>query len=775
MSFSQPTNGQVSGGRETNGQTTNGQAADDHARDQATNGHGNSLVSERQYHGEQAASTPQKKERHFLSRYPLRVSLVVVITILAALGLTGFSAVITTNLQRILVEQVDNQLDSATQTWAHETTDPNLDDWSRNPNEQGSVPGNSGAARPPSEFYVRVVDGDYAVETFNSVFDSLPDVSSLTEPSAPKTVNARPGSASPAPWRAASVRNADGTVTIVALSLEGEEHTIARIVFFQVVVGIIVLTLLMAASMYIVRRALRPLNEVEVTASLISRGQLGQRVPQGNPRTEVGRLSEALNRMLQQIQGAFVAVAASERQARKSEASMRRFIGDASHELRTPLTSVRGYAELYTSGATDDANLVVGKISEEAGRMSLLVEDLLALVRMDEGRPMRQDRVDMLELVLATAESTRAAFPGRTVNVSNQCGCVPVVVGDSARLHQVLGNLLTNSMRHAGEDAETEVVLKTDQKLAPNSLVIEVNDNGNGIPEKDLPHLFDRFYRPDVSRSRQSGGSGLGLSIVKGLVEKHGGSISVRSELGEGTSFRILLPRAPEVDGSGDDVDESDRVHTTGRGGRGDRDGRDERGNRGNHEGRESNSDRDGRDGSDGRGDRDGRADRDGRDGNGGGRAGNGGRAVSLFSNQGSGQRGSELNAPAAGHGSAGHGSAGHGAAGHGSAVHGSAGSTSAGTGPNSSAGNAGGVGAAGAAGVASGGKNGDQHSKWFTGGKVGDAISQAMGNAKRRAEQRQQQKAVKKAAQREEKARTAQAKAQMKAAKKADRGPEQK
>ena len=498
-----------------------------------------------QQHGHGNGTKLPKPPRHFLSRFPLRVSLVLVITILAALGLTGFSAVITSNLQRILVEQVDNQLESATETWAHQTTDSGLSQWG-NPTNQGSVPGNSGVTRPPSEFYVRVVDGQYSVESFNSVFDSLPEVASLAEPSSPVTVPARPGSASPAPWRAASVRNSDGTVTIVALSLEGEEQTIARIVFFQVVVGIIVLTLLMAASMYIVRRALRPLNEVEVTASLISRGQLGQRVPPGNPRTEVGRLSEALNRMLQQIQGAFVTVAASERQARKSEASMRRFIGDASHELRTPLTSVRGYAELYTSGATNDANMVVGKISEEAGRMSLLVEDLLALVRMDEGRPMRQDRVDMLELVLATAESSRAAFPGRTITVANKSGSIPVVIGDSARLHQVLGNLLTNSMRHAGDDAETTVTLKTDASLAPNSIIIEVSDNGRGIPEKDLPHLFDRFYRPDVSRSRQSGGSGLGLSIVKGLVEKHGGSITVSSVLGEGTCFRILLPRAPE-------------------------------------------------------------------------------------------------------------------------------------------------------------------------------------------------------------------------------------
>lgn len=511
---------------------------------------------------------PQENRRfsgHLLSRMPLRVSLVMVIGALTAFGLMVFSLAITTTLQNVLIQQVDAQLNSATQTWAHDTTqtDP-TQTGSTFPGpsgssggtqqgqlggSEGSVPGDDGTSRPPSQFYVRVVDGDRAIESFNSVMDSLPDVTSLTQPGQPRTVPARAGSADPAHWRAASVENADGTVTIVALSLSDEEHTIARLVFFQALGGIILLAVVMALSTYIVRRALRPLNEVEYTASLISRGQLGQRIPERPNNTEVGRLSEALNRMLQQVQGAFVAVAASERQARKSEASMRRFIGDASHELRTPLTSVRGYAELYTSGATQDAGMVMDKISEEAGRMSLLVEDLLALVRMDEGRPLRSDHVDMLELALTTTESTRAAFPGRVVKVRNESGSVPVVAGDSARLHQVLSNLLTNSMRHAGEDAETTVVLRTDAHLAPNSIILEIKDNGRGIPEKDLPHLFDRFYRPDVSRSRNSGGSGLGLSIVKGLVEKHGGSISVHSQLGEGTTFRILLPQLAEENG----------------------------------------------------------------------------------------------------------------------------------------------------------------------------------------------------------------------------------
>jgi HAMP domain-containing protein len=203
-----------------------------------------------------------------------------------------------------------------------------------------------------------------------------------------------------------------------------------------------VLFLLVIASFYLVRRALQPLNQVEQTAGRIAEGQLDRRVPDWSPTTEVGRLSVALNRMLEQIQGAFIKVNQSEQQAREAEqqarsaeSSMRRFIGDASHELRTPLTSVRGYADLYKSGATEDADMVIDRISSEAGRMSLLVEDLLTLVRMDEGRPMRSDLVDLLELCIAAVDNARAGFPGRSISVQNETGSIPLTVGDQNRLH----------------------------------------------------------------------------------------------------------------------------------------------------------------------------------------------------------------------------------------------------------------------------------------------------------------------------------------------------
>lgn len=454
-------------------------------------------------------------------------------TVLAALGLCFSGAVTTSTLQHFMISRVDDQLLNATTGWAYRTTD-----------DEHATGGSSanGANRPPTDFFVRVVDQRLSFEPLNSVFDSAPELRGLERPTKPVTVPARNGSASSAPWRAASVENRDGTVTIVALPLEGEEHTIKRLVYLQIIIGFISVASIMAVSLYLIRRALRPLNQVEATASLISQGQLGQRVPNWESNTEVGRLSQAFNRMLAQIQGAFIAVGASERQARKSEATMRRFIGDASHELRTPLTSVRGYAELYRSGATDDADMVIKKISEEAERMGLLVEDLLALVRMDEGRPLQHNNVDMLELVLQAADGARAGNPGRNVSVQNKYGSIPVVRGDANRLHQVISNLLTNALKHGGDDADVKISLRA---LNPGLVTIDVEDNGVGIDADALPHLFERFYRPDVSRSRANGGSGLGLSIVKSLIQAHGGSITVDSTVGEGTRFRIQLPVAP--------------------------------------------------------------------------------------------------------------------------------------------------------------------------------------------------------------------------------------
>ncbi len=477
----------------------------------------------------------------FLSHFPLRVSLVLVMTTMAALGLAVSGAVVSGMMQQFLTNRVDEQLTTATHDWASRPVE----------DLETSAGGKAGPSSPPSQFFVVIYDTE--AEGWSTSINPLenrsaPDVSTITEATPPVTVPAFGGSESSTPWRAAAVVNDDGKVVVIALPMAGEYHIMHQLLVVLVTIGAIVLVLLVAGSLYLIRRALQPLYLVERTAGRIAKGQLDERVPEWSPNTEVGRLSGALNRMLAQIQGAFIATNRSEKQAREAEASMRRFIGDASHELRTPLTSVRGYADLYKSGATEDADMVIDRISSEAGRMSLLVEDLLTLVRMDEGRPMRREPVDLLDLGFAAVENARAGFPGRAVSLVNETRSIPVTIGDSDRLHQVIGNLMTNALRHGGEGAS--VILKltqSDPGVQPATVGVDVIDDGAGIPAEDVPHLFERFYRADVSRSRASGGSGLGLSIVKSLVEAHGGTINVESELGEGTTFHVSLPAAAEM------------------------------------------------------------------------------------------------------------------------------------------------------------------------------------------------------------------------------------
>lgn len=252
-------------------------------------------------------------------------------------------------------------------------------------------------------------------------------------------------------------------------------------------------------------------------------------------------MSLALNSMLGRLQESLETAQHSLTVAQSKEEQMRRFVGDASHELRTPLTSVRGYTELYRSGATDDVELVLTRIDDESRRMSLLVEDLLALTRA-EGSRLELKTVDLLELSLSVASSARAAFPGREVSVKNETSSVPVVRGDASRLHQVLLNLISNGLTHGGPEATVTVELQLD---GPD-VVVDVSDDGRGMPPEVAEKVFERFYREDASRSRASGGSGLGLAITKSLVEKHGGTITVTSEEGAGSVFTVRLPREDE-------------------------------------------------------------------------------------------------------------------------------------------------------------------------------------------------------------------------------------
>ena len=361
----------------------------------------------------------------------------------------------------------------------------------------------------------------------------------------PFTVPSRDGTER---WRVVVSVTPNGTGSIaVATPLTGVDSTLNQLVLFDVIIGAAVVIVLAGLSYIAVRHSLRPLVDVEHTAAAIAAGDLTQRVPQGDPRTEVGRLAGALNGMLSQIESAFRAREASEQEARTSEHRMRRFITDASHELRTPLTSIRGFAELYRMGAVpeeSDVDRVMMRIESESTRMGLLVDDLLLLARLDQQRPLERELVDLETIASDAVHDAQAVAPGRDVQLQLSTHEPVLVVGDDARLRQVVGNLVTNALTHTPESAAVTVGLSIDDSAAERFAVLEVADSGPGLSPNDAQRIFERFYRVEESRTRATGGSGLGLSIVAALTAAHGGTTDVESKVGVGSRFRIRLPLA---------------------------------------------------------------------------------------------------------------------------------------------------------------------------------------------------------------------------------------
>jgi two-component system, OmpR family, sensor kinase len=349
----------------------------------------------------------------------------------------------------------------------------------------------------------------------------------------------------------------DDLTAIAGVDLDRDDRLLARLVATQVVVGLVILVLLGSAAYVLVRNSLRPLTEVERTARAIAAGDLSQRVPAGDERTEVGRLSLALNGMLARIERSFRAQQASEEQARASETRMRRFVADASHELRTPLTSIRGFAELYRQGAAgspEETARLMQRIESEGSRMGVLVEDLLQLARLDQQRPLTITPVDLAEVAGDAVHDARAVQPDRPINLhlDESLSEVPVVLGDEARLRQVVGNLVTNALVHTPRTAPVTVRISDEPAAGDASadgddggvVVLQVADQGPGMAPEDAARVFERFYRADPSRARTAGGTGLGLAIVSALVAAHGGTVHLDTAPGRGAAFTVRLPRS---------------------------------------------------------------------------------------------------------------------------------------------------------------------------------------------------------------------------------------
>jgi two-component system OmpR family sensor kinase len=459
---------------------------------------------------------------------PLRLALVAATLVLVACGLLASGIAVTTILRHSLTNRVDQTLIDASNGWAQapRRVPP--------PPNEGPNPG-----RPPSNFYVRGIGADGRVWMAVNDRDAEPDLPDDNDVGpVPSTVGSINGSH--VQWRAVSVRGAHGELTTVAIDLSDVQSTVRALVYAQLGIGVAVLLVLGVAGYAMVHRSLRPLAEVEETAAAIAAGEFDRRVPQRDPRTEVGRLSLALNGMLAQIQRALASSEASAEHARGSEERMRRFITDASHELRTPLTTIRGFAELYRQGAARDVEMLMSRIESESRRMGLLVEDLLLLARLDAQRPLDQHRVDLLTLATDAVHDAQSIAPQRVIAMEVFDGPgTPEVIGDEARLRQVLGNLVANALQHTPETAGITVRVGT----ADADAVLEVADEGPGMSHEDAQRVFERFYRTDTSRTRSSGGTGLGLSIVDSLVYAHGGTVSVTTAPGRGCRFQVRLPR----------------------------------------------------------------------------------------------------------------------------------------------------------------------------------------------------------------------------------------
>ncbi|MDT7538260.1 MAG: two-component system, OmpR family, sensor kinase [Actinomycetota bacterium] len=346
-------------------------------------------------------------------------------------------------------------------------------------------------------------------------------------------------------WRVVLTAASDGSgYRAVAINAGGVDGTVHRLEVIELVVGLGVLLLVALGTFAAVRRNLRPLVEVEHTASAIAAGDLTLRVPQRSTRNEVGRLAGALNVMLGQIERAFDAQGKSEAAARQSEQRMRQFVADASHELRTPLTSIRGFAELYRQGAVSDGDEVRGmlrRVEDEASRMGLLVDELLLLARLDQQRPLESTPVDLVPLVTDAVHAAHAAGRDHPIELRIEPGRSPVVIGDEARLRQVIANLLANARTHTPAGTPITVHVGASDVIA----FLEVADEGPGMSAEQAARVFERFYRVDPARTRATGGSGLGLSIAAALVHAHGGEIAVDTAPGAGARFRVQLPLAP--------------------------------------------------------------------------------------------------------------------------------------------------------------------------------------------------------------------------------------
>ena len=467
----------------------------------------------------------------------LRTRLLLALLGLVAAGLLVAGVVTYSSLRSFLLERVDAQLREARQSVAFALTSGSLSGF---PGQNGG----QGSANLPPGTYGELRGTDGAV--INRVSFSYGNQSQPV----PKLPNPLPGASSQTGAAALFTAHSTGTpstgfrvlvqsfpdlqrVLVVAEPLTETTQTLGRLLALELTVFGLVLAGLAVAAWFIIKRDLRPLETMADTAGEIAAGDLTQRVEPAETRTEVGRLGLSLNLMLDQIEVAF-----AERTA--SEEKLRRFLADASHELRTPLTSIRGYAEIFERAKDDPDDLATAmrRIEEESKRMGVMVDELLLLARLGEGRTPEREPVDLARVVSDAVGDARTAEPGRPVSL--EAPETLVLTGDDHQLRQVVANLLGNARKHTPAGTPVRLSLRAEDGQA----VLVVADDGPGLAPDVAAKVFEPFYRADKSRARQSGGAGLGLAIVAAIVEAHGGSVRLETAPGAGAAFTVRLPLA---------------------------------------------------------------------------------------------------------------------------------------------------------------------------------------------------------------------------------------
>ena len=474
-------------------------------------------------------------------RLSLRNRLLLAVVLVVALALTIAALATHAALETFLISRVDKSLTSSTVAIGR-----------RLDNDTRDVRPEAIRELLPNDTFVQVRSSSGAITT--STFDATdesanaPDLASLTDGGdglglirgpAFQTIQALRGDA--APFRVEISTLTDGRQLIVGVSIDDELSTLRRLNTIGAAVGVGALAVAAAAGWLLVRIGLRPLREVERTAAAIAAGDFDQRVPGESSSTEFGRLTTTFNTMVDRIEDAFTARDRKEDELKRSEERMRRFVGDASHELRTPLAAVAAYSELFglaVDQQPQDLERTMQGIRQETSRMGALMEDLLTLARIDDGLPLVPRPIELVSIAADSVNAANLIDPSRQIRLTAP---KPVdLIGDGARLRQVLDNLLANVRAHTPPQTRAVVTVDTDDITA----TITVTDNGPGVTADHASRIFERFYRIDPSRSRRSGGAGLGLSIVDAIVQAHHGTICVSSAFRSGTSFTITLPIA---------------------------------------------------------------------------------------------------------------------------------------------------------------------------------------------------------------------------------------